>query len=212
MSTVNGSGVSVQPSLSKLALRVCIAAPLSLCCLSTAALAQSESSSSDPTGANQLAGQQAALEEVIVTAEKRSSNLRRTPISVTAFNSDALESEQVHSLPDLKMLVPAMQMGETDGYAQITIRGIGISNFTSGQESAVAFNMNEVYVSRPTAQLGGLFDVARVTENMAGRSFWDMQPVVLQCDSAAIRVRRARDKMLREELEDSMASQRADTV
>jgi iron complex outermembrane recepter protein len=160
MSTVNGSGISAQPSLAKLAVRVFIVAPLSLCYLSGAALAQSGNSSSDPADSNQPAGQKAALEEVIVTAEKRSSNLQRTPISVTAFNSEALQSEQVHSLPDLKMLVPAMQMGETDGYAQITIRGIGISNFTSGQESAVAFNMNEVYVSRPIAQLGGLFDVS----------------------------------------------------
>jgi phenylpropionate dioxygenase-like ring-hydroxylating dioxygenase large terminal subunit len=52
--------------------------------------------------------------------------------------------------------------------------------------------------------------IARVTENMAGRSFWDMQPVVLQCDSAAIRVRRARDKMLREELEESNVTQQVD--
>jgi phenylpropionate dioxygenase-like ring-hydroxylating dioxygenase large terminal subunit len=41
--------------------------------------------------------------------------------------------------------------------------------------------------------------IARIAENMAGRDFWKMKPVVLPCDSAAIRVRRARERMLREE-------------
>lgn len=38
-----------------------------------------------------------------------------------------------------------------------------------------------------------------VTENMAGKDFWDMKPAILPCDAAAIRVRRAREQMLRHE-------------
>tara|TARA_R110000772_G_scaffold146487_1_gene256658 strand:- start:44 stop:1072 length:1029 start_codon:yes stop_codon:yes gene_type:complete len=42
--------------------------------------------------------------------------------------------------------------------------------------------------------------IVSATGNMAGRTFWDMKPVVLPCDAAAIRVRREREKMLRAEL------------
>lgn len=102
------------------------------------------------------------LTEIVVTAEKRTTDLQKTPISITALGGEALLSEQVHDLPDLTSLVPSFQMGEVEGYAQITIRGIGISNFVPAAESAVAVNLNEVYISRPIAQLTGLYDVAAV--------------------------------------------------
>lgn len=47
--------------------------------------------------------------------------------------------------------------------------------------------------------------IAGVTNNMAGREFWGMKPVLLPCDSAAVRVRRVREKMLCEEAQASAA-------
>lgn len=98
--------------------------------------------------------------EVIVTAEKRGSNLQRTPVSVTALSGEALEKAQVRTLADVQSLVPSVRIGENDGYAQVTVRGIGSSNFTPGAESPVAINLNDVYISRPIAQLSGLYDVS----------------------------------------------------
>lgn len=102
----------------------------------------------------------AGLEDIIVTAEKRSTSLQKTAISITALNGDMLQKAQIRTLTEVKSLVPGMQMGETDGYAQITIRGIGIANFVPGADSAVALNLNDVYVSRPIAQLTGLYDIS----------------------------------------------------
>jgi iron complex outermembrane receptor protein len=99
------------------------------------------------------------LQEIIVTAEKRSSNLQTTPIAITAFSGEQLAKEGVRTLTDMQWVVPNFQMGENDGYAQITIRGIGVSDFVPTAEGAVAVNQNEVYVSRPIAQLGSFFDV-----------------------------------------------------
>lgn len=101
----------------------------------------------------------ATLQDIVVTAEKRNTNIQKTPISITALNGDALQAAQIRNLTEVKSLVPAMQMGENDGYAQITIRGIGISSIVPAADSAVALNVNEVYVSRPIAQLTGLYDV-----------------------------------------------------
>lgn len=41
--------------------------------------------------------------------------------------------------------------------------------------------------------------IARVTQNMKGREFWSMRPVILPCDAGAVRVRRLREKMIRDE-------------
>lgn len=111
-------------------------------------------------GGAQTGQSQDALGDIVVTAQKRSTTLQRTPISVTALDGDLLQQSQIRSLTEVKTLVPAMQMGDNGGYAQITIRGIGISSFVAGADSAVALNMNDVYVSRPIAQLTGLYDVA----------------------------------------------------
>ncbi len=104
----------------------------------------------------------AVLPEVVVTAEKRSTSLQRTPIAITALSGQALERAQIRTLPDIAALVPNFKMSQTDGYSEITIRGIGISDFVPGAEGAVAVNFNEVYVSRPIAQLAGLYDVSSI--------------------------------------------------
>jgi iron complex outermembrane recepter protein len=99
------------------------------------------------------------IETVVVTAEKRSTDLEQTPMAITALSSDALDRHQVRDLRDLRSLVPNFEMGDAQGIPQITIRGIGSSAFLPGTEGAVAVNENEVYVSRNVAQQAGLFDV-----------------------------------------------------
>ena len=44
----------------------------------------------------------------------------------------------MHGLEDINGLVPSLKMSDRSGYAQITIRGIGINNFVPLAESAVA--------------------------------------------------------------------------
>ncbi len=58
--------------------------------------------------------------------------------------------------------MPSVKIGQQGGYAQITIRGIGTSSFVPGSETPVAFNLNDVYVSRAVAQQTGLFDVSAI--------------------------------------------------
>jgi len=107
-------------------------------------------------------GAQAGLADIVVTAEKRAASAQRTPLAVVALGADALAQAQVRTLTDMQQLVPAFKMGENDGYAQLTIRGIGSSGFVPTAEGAVAVNQNDVYVSRPIAQLAGMFDISSV--------------------------------------------------
>jgi iron complex outermembrane recepter protein len=113
-----------------------------------------------PAAPNTAPPDTVGLGDIVVTAQKRATSLQKTPIAITAVEGDTLQKAQIHTLTEVKNLVPAMQMGDNSGYAQITIRGIGISAFVPGAESAVALNVNEAYVSRPIAQLTGLYDVS----------------------------------------------------
>lgn len=122
------------------------------------ALAQSAA----PSAAEQPAAASSTLSEVVVTAEKRSTSLQRTPIAVTALTGKTLDAEQVRTLSDIVSLAPSFQMGEAEGYQQITIRGIGVTDFQPGSDATVSVNVNEVNVSRPIAQATSLFDVSQL--------------------------------------------------
>lgn len=102
------------------------------------------------------------LQEIVVMAQKRSTALQETPISVTALSGEELQRAQITALADIKSRVPNFQMGDSGGFTQITVRGIGISNFSALAEGAVAVNLNEVYVSRPIAQGTSLYDISAI--------------------------------------------------
>lgn len=140
--------------------KLAIGAVLATCSWSAMAKAQ-DGNRQEPTGVqNETAASPLAVGEIIVTAEKRATSLSRTPISVSAISGEGLREQQVNAIPDVTSMVPNLSMGQNGGYSQITIRGIGISNFVPSAESAVAVNVNEVYVSRPIAQIAGLYDVS----------------------------------------------------
>jgi iron complex outermembrane receptor protein len=66
-----------------------------------------------------------ALEEIIVTAQRREESLQQTAIAVTAISEDALEDVHAQSLADLSRLAPNAQFGGGAGGNSLYIRGIG---------------------------------------------------------------------------------------
>ena len=141
------------------------AAGLTIATIFSFAAMQSTANAADPSVPGSMSatsGEEGALEEIIVTAEKRNTDLQRTPIAMTALGGKTLDQEQVRSLVDITDLAPTFKIGEVDGYEQITIRGIGINNFTPGFDSTVSVNVNGVNVSRPVAQATSLFDVSQL--------------------------------------------------
>ena len=102
------------------------------------------------------------LEEVVVTAEKRTTNLQNTAMSVSAISGDELALRQIDDIESLALSAPNLNFGETTGNARIAIRGIGFDNISLGNEGRVAFHVDDVYLSRPAAALGSFFDLERV--------------------------------------------------
>ena len=50
--------------------------------------------------------QAAALEEIVVTAQKRAENLQDVPITITALSADRLETSGFNNISDLAMMSP----------------------------------------------------------------------------------------------------------
>lgn len=103
-----------------------------------------------------------ALEEVVVTAQKREQTLQDVSLPVTAISFDRIETGQVIDLADLQHIVPTMSFGHSLGFAKIFMRGIGLNDQSSGDEPSVAFHVDGAVDNNPMAQFTSLFDVDRV--------------------------------------------------
>lgn len=129
---------------------------------SPAEAAQPPANASQRSSARNADARGEGVPDIIVTAERRGTKLQKTPIAVTAVSGEALAQKQVFALTDIHSLAPSLNVGVTQAVAQFTIRGIGISANLTGAENSVAVNMNEVYISRPVAQLSGIYDVSAI--------------------------------------------------
>ncbi|HWU81366.1 MAG TPA: TonB-dependent receptor [Caulobacter sp.] len=103
------------------------------------------------------------LDEVVVTAQRRSENLQKTPLTVSAVTGDKLESQGIKTVVDLSAQVPALQISSSgSGAAVVFLRGIGSTNTTEVGDPAVAYHIDGIYIARSTS-VGALFyDVDRV--------------------------------------------------
>jgi len=103
------------------------------------------------------------LDEVVVTALRKPLDVQRTAVAVSVVSGSTLSSEGVTDVQKLAQLVPALDVAPSSGpYQSFTIRGVNNFAVNYFSESAIAINVDDVYISRPTAAAGMFFDVARV--------------------------------------------------
>ena len=84
------------------------------------------------------------VEEIVVTALKRSSTVVDTPAAITAISSTEIEDKGITNMHDLKHLVPSMNFTNVLGAQNITIRGIGQFNGNPG----VSVSTDGIFQSR----------------------------------------------------------------
>ncbi len=104
----------------------------------------------------------AQLEEVVVTAQKRSESSQDVGIAITALGEDQIINSDVNNIQDLMSLAPSLQIGESFGWAQVMIRGVGTDNPFAGSDPSVAMHFDGVVTSQASAQFGSLFDIDRI--------------------------------------------------
>ncbi|MFT3906748.1 MAG: TonB-dependent receptor [Steroidobacteraceae bacterium] len=104
----------------------------------------------------------AGLEEIVVTAEKRSENLQKTAISITALTGDDLRDAAKTDLNKIVESVPGVVMnggGVNGSYAYI--RGVGSTPRFTG-DSSVTLTTDGIFNQRGNSSRGSFYDVARV--------------------------------------------------
>ena len=90
-------------------------------------------------------GASTQIEEVIVTAEKHSESLQKTPIAITAITADRIEQSGISGAEQLQFSVPSLTFGANSGFNYISLRGIGSDTITTAAETSVATYVDNVY-------------------------------------------------------------------
>lgn len=99
--------------------------------------------------------------DIVVTANRTSSLLSKTPIAMTAVGGDDLIQSGISNPTQLEETVPNLSIVRGNGL-QITIRGVTSTDGTEKGDPSAAFMQNGVYLARPQAQEVSFFDIERV--------------------------------------------------
>jgi iron complex outermembrane receptor protein len=105
-----------------------------------------------------------ALEEVVVTAEKRTVDLQKAALAITAVSGELMAQSNINALDDLNGFVPGLTVAANEGAERvIAIRGVGYETpQTTDTQPGVAFHIDGVYISHPIALGQDLLDVNRI--------------------------------------------------
>ncbi len=101
------------------------------------------------------------IEEVVVTARKRSENIQETPVAVTAFSGESLREQGIMSTQELSKSVPSLQINDSTS-PQIFIRGIGQRAHMARFDPSVSVYIDGIFIPRPDGQLLDTIDIDSV--------------------------------------------------
>jgi len=109
------------------------------------------------------------LEELVVTAQKRSQSVQDIPIAISGLSADEIEALGFDDATDLSAQVPNVQVSGTFGKTQpiFSIRGVSQSDFNSNQASPVGIYTDEAYLPATFTHGLNFFDLER-TEVLRG--------------------------------------------
>ena len=103
------------------------------------------------------------LSDIVVTATRTGeTSAQRTPLAVSVFSAERLNSSLVNNVKDLVALTPNLNVAQATSNAQIYIRGIGTNNVFNGSDPDVTVQVDGVYLARAYAQFSDFVDVQRI--------------------------------------------------
>ncbi len=113
-------------------------------------------------GATQVAdaGGSTGIADIVVTAQKRSENLQKAPVAITALSGDTLVQKGVTNLTVAQELVPGARFHQEGNTVQVFLRGVGSNLDFANVQPSVAFNFNGIFIPREGTSVG-LYDIDR---------------------------------------------------
>lgn len=101
-----------------------------------------------------------ALEEIVVTAQRRTENIQDVPIAVSALSGDLLQEAQIRNPRELQTFVPSLQFQSSSAASTsiIYLRGVGISDFNANNTGAVGVYADDVFLASNSGKTFNIFD------------------------------------------------------
>ena len=148
-------------------VRGCAAILASFSAFAIAAGATELTGNGSDLGSSTLGGRAPAsdqgLEEIIVTAEKRSESINKVPLAITALSGNTLQDQNIHSVQDLALVVPgftyAASLLDTPVYS---LRGVGFYETTLAAYPDVSIYVDQVPLPFPVLTQNIGLDLERV--------------------------------------------------
>lgn len=115
--------------------------------------------SSMPALAQSAEEQSAAPGEIIVTAQRRSENVLKVPVSVTVVGAEQLTQRGANDLTAVTKLAPSLQVAQDNTFS---VRGVGTATFANTVESSVSQVIDDVVLGNREYASNAFYDIARV--------------------------------------------------
>src|SRR5271168_4038700 len=104
------------------------------------------------------------LQEIVVTAEKRTENIQEVPIAVTVVSGDSLTKANVSGFASLAAFSPSLTVtaGDQPANSAIIVRGVGTFAYSIAAEPSVLVVIDDVAVGYQAQAFTDLVDIDRV--------------------------------------------------
>jgi len=119
---------------------------------------EAPSEEADPT-------QSGRIEDILVTAQRRSENIQDVPIAISAFSADQLQAQGVTNTLQLGQYVPNLVAQTNTGIGSANayfLRGLGNTESIATFDPPVGTYVDDIYLSRQNANNLSFFDVERI--------------------------------------------------
>jgi iron complex outermembrane receptor protein len=130
-------------------------AAVSLLAIAAPGYAQSEAPPEEET---------TGLADIVVMAQKRSENIQKVPIAISAISGEALGEQGIRNVNSIVGQVPSMAITTPYGDAipTFSLRGISAVDYSQNQSGPIALYVDEVYKGPPALTSMQIFDVDRI--------------------------------------------------
>jgi len=131
----------------------------------TAALAQTQGAGAAPPQSANGADSGSGIADIVVTAQRRAESVQNVPIAISAFTAADLDARGVTSTLGLVTSIPNLVGHNNTGLGAANtyyLRGIGTTESLATQDPPVGTYVDDIYISRQSANNFALFNVDRI--------------------------------------------------
>lgn len=103
-----------------------------------------------------------ALEEIVVTAQRREQSLQEVPVSIEVFSGAEVQLQGYRNLEDLSKFSPSVSIRDGSSQQTVTIRGFGTQGNSLTLQSATPIFLDGIHFGRPSMIKHAMMDTERI--------------------------------------------------